>query len=230
MGGVVELREAVWEHVTFTNWDILWGLAVVHLGATNWWPQTTLFSWVLLQLGNKLSFTEVTTKTAPPVVADMDMARCTTPLFGTERENWYLLVVTTSVEQLSIVPSSDNPKKSTTDPPRGNMFQNLQMAAVLSGSTRAISYGGTTIKELKEWGGKWTSSNKKQDNHLWVVRWTNYHFWVGKWTNDCLWADRSANDCLWVEGLGHHWVVTISIAVFTCTLWWLLVFRNKQIP
>ena len=47
-GGVVELREAVKEYVTFTNWDVLWGLGAVYPGATNQWPQTTLFSQVLL--------------------------------------------------------------------------------------------------------------------------------------------------------------------------------------
>ena len=34
-GSVVELRETVQEHVTFTNWDILWGLGVAYPGATN---------------------------------------------------------------------------------------------------------------------------------------------------------------------------------------------------
>ena len=154
VGGVVELRELVREHVTFTNWDVLWGLGAAHPGATNQWPHTTLFSQVLLPPGNKPSgldtgFTEATTQTAPPVVASVDMARCTTPPFGMERENQYLLVVTTYI-QLSLVPSSNNPKKSPTDLPRGNTFQNPWMAAVLSGSTRAVSYGGATMKELKE--------------------------------------------------------------------------------
>ena len=67
-----------------------------------------------------------------------------------EGENQYLLVITTSIEQLSLGPSGDNPEQSSTDLPRGNMFQNLQMAAVLSGSTRAVSYGGAMVKDLKE--------------------------------------------------------------------------------
>ena len=43
-GSVVELRETVQGHVTFTNWDVLMGFGVVHPGDTNQWPQTTLFS------------------------------------------------------------------------------------------------------------------------------------------------------------------------------------------
>ena len=150
-GSVVELREKVWEHVTFTNWDVLQGLGAVHMGATSWWPQTTLFSWVLsLPVEGQDSME----------AADEDSARCTTLPSGTERENWYLLVITASVEQLSLGPSSDSSEESTTDLPKGNPFQNPWMAAMFSGSPRAVSYGGTTVKELKEWDGQWTSSKK----------------------------------------------------------------------
>ena len=154
-GGVLELREVVIEHIKFTNWDILPGLGAVHPGATNQWPQTSLFRQVLLPLGDEPSeldagFTEATTLTDPPVAADVDTARCTTPPFGTEGENWYLLVITTSIEQLTLGPSGDNPKKPPTDVPRRNTFQNQWMAAVFSGSTRAVSYGGAAVKELKE--------------------------------------------------------------------------------
>ena len=90
-------------------------------------PQTTLFSQVLLPPGNEPSeldtgFMEATTETAPLAVADVDTARCTTPPFGMERENHYLLVVTTSIEQLSLGSGSNNPKKSPNDSPRGNTF------------------------------------------------------------------------------------------------------------
>ena len=68
-GGVVELREAVREYVTFTNCDVFQDLGVVYPGATNQQPQTTLFSQVLLPPGNESSelytgFTEATTQTA----------------------------------------------------------------------------------------------------------------------------------------------------------------------
>ena len=159
-GSVVELRETVQEYVTFTNGDILLDLGAIHLGATNQWPQTTLFSWVLSPLVKEQDFKEATIHTTPPVGADVDTARCTTPLSGMERENWYLLVITASVEQLSLGPGGNNPERSTTDSPRGNIFQNPQMAAIFSGTTRAVSCGGATIKELKEWDGKQTSSKE----------------------------------------------------------------------
>ena len=93
---------------------------------------------------------EATTHTASPI-ADEDVARCTTPPPGMERENQYLLVITASAEQLSLGPSSDNPERSTTDSHGGNTFQNPWMAAIFSGLTWAISYGGSTMKELEEW-------------------------------------------------------------------------------
>ena len=111
---------------------------------------------MLLSLGDEPSgldtgFTEATTETPPPLVADVDVDRCTTPPFGMEGENQYLLVVTTSIEQLTLGPSGDNPKKPLADLLRRNMFQNQWMAAVLSGSTRVVGYGDATMKELKEW-------------------------------------------------------------------------------
>ena len=59
---------------------------------------------------------------------------------------WLLL----SLGQLSLGPSGDNPERSTTDSPSGNTFHNPRMAAIFSGSTRTVSYGGATVKELKE--------------------------------------------------------------------------------
>ena len=152
-GSVVELRETLWEHVTFTNGDVLQGLGTVYPEVTNQWPQATLFSRVLSPLVTEQDFTEATIHTTSPAVTDVDTARCTTPPFGTEGESWYLLVITASVEQLSLGSSSNNPERSTTDLPRGNTFQNPWMAAIFSESTRAVSYGGATIKELKEWDG-----------------------------------------------------------------------------
>ena len=92
---------------------------------------------------------EATTPTASPVIEE-DMTRCTTPSSGTERENWYLLVITASVGQLNLRPSSNNPKISTADVHDENTFWNPQMAATFPRSTRAISYGSATVKELNE--------------------------------------------------------------------------------
>ena len=92
---------------------------------------------------------ETTTNTTPSI-AEEDMTRCTTPPSRTERENWYLLLITTSVGQLNLGPGSNNLKRSTADPHDEDMFQNPKMAATFSGSTRAVSYGGTSVKELTE--------------------------------------------------------------------------------
>ena len=128
---------------------------MVNPGATNQWPQTSLSSQVVLPLGKESSgldtgFTEATTQTTSPAATDMDVVRCINPLFGTENENQYLLVITTSKEQLSLGPSGNNLEKSSTAPHRRNTFQNPRMAAVLSGSTRAVNYGGATVKELED--------------------------------------------------------------------------------
>ena len=69
---------------------------------------------------------ETTTHTAFPI-AEKDATGCTTPTSGTERENWYLLIITTSVGQLYLGPSGDNPERSTTDPHEENTFWNPQM-------------------------------------------------------------------------------------------------------
>ena len=70
---VVELRETVQEHVTFTNWDILWGLMAVHSGATNQWPRAMLSCWVLSPPVDKPDFTEATTHIASPVSANVQL-------------------------------------------------------------------------------------------------------------------------------------------------------------
>ena len=99
-GSVVELRETVQEYVTFDHWDVVQGLGVIHLGSTSWWPQTTLFSHMLSLLVNGQDFMQTTTHTVSPI-AEEDVTRCTTPLSETERESWYLLVVTAYVGQLN---------------------------------------------------------------------------------------------------------------------------------
>ena len=94
VGSVVELREAVREHVVSTNWDLLWDLGRVNPGAMNQGPQTSLSSRVVKPLGNKPSeldtgFTEATTQTVSPAMTDIEPIRHITPPVGTERENWY---------------------------------------------------------------------------------------------------------------------------------------------
>ena len=76
-GSVVELRETVWERVTFTNWVVVWGLGAIHLGSTSQWPQTTLFSHVLSLLVEGQDFMETTTHTTSPIAGE-EVARCIT--------------------------------------------------------------------------------------------------------------------------------------------------------
>ena len=154
-GSVVELREAIIEHIVFTNWDLLWDLERVNLGAMNQWPQTSSSSRVEPPLGNEpskldTSFAEATAQTASPAVANVEPIGCITPLVGMERENWYLLVITASIGKLCLGSASGDLKESSTALLRGDTFWNPFMVAVLSGSTRAVSYQGATMKELEE--------------------------------------------------------------------------------
>ena len=142
---VVELREAMWEHVTFNHWDVVQGLGEIHLGSMSQWPQTTLFSHVLRLPAEGQDFIEATTPTTPST-AEEDMTGWTTPLPRTEGEDGYLFVVTTSVGKLNLGPHREWPKGSRAE----NTLQNPRMAAMFPGSTKAISYEGAVIKELDE--------------------------------------------------------------------------------
>ena len=154
VGSVIELREAVREHIVFTNWDLLQDLGRVNLGVMNQWPQPSSSSRIVLPLGDEPSeldtgFTEATTQTTSPAVSCV-LLRHITPLDGTEEENWYLLVVTTLISQLNLGSASNNLGESSAIPPGGDTFQNPCMAAVLSGSARVVGYQGATMKELEE--------------------------------------------------------------------------------
>ena len=110
----------------------------------------------MLPLGDEPSkpdtgFTESTNQTISPAMTHTEPIRHTTPPVGVEGENWYLLVITASIGQLSLDSASNGLEGSSTDLCGGNTFQNPGMAAVLSTSRRAVSYGGATMKELEEW-------------------------------------------------------------------------------
>ena len=96
----MELRETVQEHVTCRHQDVAHGFEVIHLGSTRQWPQTTLFSCMLSMPVEGQDSMEASTHTTSPI-AEEDVTRCTTPLSGTEGENWYLLFITASVGQLN---------------------------------------------------------------------------------------------------------------------------------
>ena len=116
VGSVAELKETVKEHIVFTSWDLLWDLGRVDPRATNQGPQIGPSSQVMLPLGGKpnTSFTEATTQTISPAVTDTEPVRHTTPPVGTEGENWYLLVVSALIGQLSLESASNGLEGSLT--------------------------------------------------------------------------------------------------------------------
>ena len=111
VGSIVELREAMQEHVTFNHWDIVQGLGAIHLGSTSRWPQTTLFSCILRLPAEGQDFIEATTPTTLST-AEEDTTRCTMLPPRTEGGDGYLFVVTTSVGQLNLGPHGDGPEGS----------------------------------------------------------------------------------------------------------------------
>ena len=133
------------EHVVFTNWDLLQDLGRVNLGVMNQWPQPSSSSRIVLPFGDgpselDTSFSEATTQTTSPAASCIELIRHITPPDGTEEENWYLLVITASIRQLNLGSTSNGLGESSTAPPGGDTFWNACMVAVLSGSTRAVSY------------------------------------------------------------------------------------------
>ena len=142
-GSVVELREMVREYVVFNHWDVVQDLGATHLEPTHCQPHATLFSHVLSLLGEEQEQREATTHAA----MEEDMTRCITLPSRMERENQYLLLITTSVGQLNLGPGGNNIRR----PMAGeNMFQNPQMVATFTTPSRTISYGGAMVKELDE--------------------------------------------------------------------------------
>ena len=119
---------------------------VTHLESTSHRPQTTIFSHVLSSLVEEQEFRNATTHATSPIT-EKNMAKCAASPTRTERENPFLLVITTSIGQLNLGPGGNNVRRPTAE---GNAFWNLWMAVTLEAPTRAVCYGGTTIKELNE--------------------------------------------------------------------------------
>ena len=86
VGSVVELREAVQEHITFSHWDVVQGLGAIHLGSTSQWHHTTLLNSILRPPVEGQNFAEATTST-PPSTAEEDMTECITPPPGIGGKN-----------------------------------------------------------------------------------------------------------------------------------------------
>ena len=86
VGSVVELREAVQEHLTFNHWDVVQGLRAIHLGSMSQWPQTTLSNHILRPPVEGQDFVEATTSSTLST-AEEDITECTTLPPRTEGEN-----------------------------------------------------------------------------------------------------------------------------------------------
>ena len=102
-------------------------------------------------VGQNTSFMEATTQTTSPAMSGVELTRPITPLDRMEEENQYVLVITTSIRQLSLESTGVDLEESVTALLGRDAFQNLHMAAVFSGpAKRVISSQGTTVKELEE--------------------------------------------------------------------------------
>ena len=119
---------------------------MIHLGSPSHEPHTTIFSCVLLLLGEEQEFRKATTYATSPVTEE-DMAECATSPTRKERENPCLVVVTPSVAQLNLGPGGNSARRPTAE---GNAFQNPWMAATFAVPTRAVCNTDTTIKELNK--------------------------------------------------------------------------------
>ena len=165
VGSVIKLTERVKEHVMFTKWDVIQGLGRVNLGATSQWPQTSSTSLGRMDppqsprptpVGDQpveqdTSFMEATTQTASPAMSGVELTRPITPLDRMEEENWYVLVITTSIRQLNLETANVDLGEMVTALPGRGAFQNPHMVAVFLGpARRVISSQGATVKELEE--------------------------------------------------------------------------------
>ena len=82
---------------------------------------------------------------------NVELTGCITPPDRIEEENWYILVITTSIRQLNLATANVDLGKLATALPGRDAFWNPHMVVVLSGPTRrAISSQGATVKELEE--------------------------------------------------------------------------------
>ena len=93
---------------------------------------------------------EATTQTASPTMSGVKLTRPMAPPDRMEEENWYVLVVTTSIRQLNLETTGVVLRETVTALPERSAFQNPHMVAVLSGpARRVISDQGSIVKELE---------------------------------------------------------------------------------
>ena len=135
---VRELRQAVWEFVTITQEDIMKDLKVEKPDADYQPSLMTIFSWVLDSPADK----QVAVKTSPH--SEGGAGCCAPPSPEGEWKDSYMLVIISSVSQLTLGPGGNNLGRGR------NVFGNPQMVAVFPTPHQAICHRGTTITELNE--------------------------------------------------------------------------------
>ena len=65
---------------------------------------------------------EAATQTASPAMTDVELTGCITPPDRTEEENWYLLVITTSIRQLNLGTTDDDLRELVAASPRRDAY------------------------------------------------------------------------------------------------------------
>ena len=96
-------------------------------------------------------FMEAATQTASLAMSNVKLTGRITPPSRMEEENWYVLVVTTSIRQLNLGISDDDLRESVTASPGRDAYWNPHMVAVFSvPMRRAISHQGMIVEELED--------------------------------------------------------------------------------
>ena len=106
----------------------------------------TIFSRVLSTLVDEPKVMEAPPHPVSPPSGD-EAIWCTSPPPGHEKSDRYLLVITSSVNQLDLGPSGDNVRESQIG---RNIFQNPQMLAVFPPPWEVTHYEDATLTELDE--------------------------------------------------------------------------------
>ena len=142
---VIELRERVKEHIVFTDWDVFQDLEGVNLEAMGHWPQSSLSGlgrveppWDNQPGEQNAHLIEAATQTTCPVMSDIKLTGCITPLDRTEEENQYVLVITISIRQLDFGTADDDLGESVTASPRRDVYWNPCMAALFGANEKGL--------------------------------------------------------------------------------------------
>ena len=136
-----ELHQTMQEFVSITYQDIMQGLEIEKPEASHLQPGATIFSRVLSTPGM-----EAPPHSVSPPSGDKAIW-CTSPPSGLEQSERYLLVVTSSVNQLDLGPGGDSVRESQSG---RNVSWNPQMADAIPPPGGFTHYEGTTLIKLDE--------------------------------------------------------------------------------